>query len=79
MLTRKHYKLIADAINKSLTELSFENCDGGSIADHRNYAYRLFTDTLLRHLIPALREDNPRFSTVTFRKACGLDQDREAA
>ena len=68
-MTRKDYELIATAIRESRDYFSW-------IYDH-DKDREILTATAVGHLtsklIMALSQENPKFNSEIFRKACGLE------
>ena len=67
-MTRKDYKIIADAIRKSGDYFAetYKN------DDMRDTMINLGIGRIVCELQVALKEENPNFNTTIFRKACGL-------
>ncbi len=63
-MTKKDYELLADSINQSLTNLSYEYVD-----EHQSCLRNSFTKLVIL-LSKDLERDNSRFNPVKFKAAC---------
>jgi len=66
-MTRKDYQLIAKAIKESREYFAKEYA-GDNMRDN---VTQLALGNLHNKLIDALQQDNPRFNSAIFEKACG--------
>lgn len=66
-MTKKDYKLIANAIWRSDWALRLKDSDRANIK-----ARAVMKNLIVTDLAASLKDDNPRFDSGKFREACGV-------
>ena len=65
MMTNKHYKAIAEILNKKFSEMDNSLCNGTQDVVP-------IQEEIVKELATFLKTDNPRFNLERFKKACGF-------
>lgn len=69
-MTRKHFQMVAYAINEHVKVLQSAKAQGNTDANMCIAAIRVVSD----NLCAKFRAENPAFDKARFLKACGLEQ-----